>query len=101
MEQKNYIGRRKTSTARLYIQPGSGSFLVNDKPLDEYFQTQAHRNIAKLPLEVTETGDQFDIKITVKGGGVTGQSGAVQLALSRALDDHDEDFHSVLKENGL
>lgn len=101
MEQKNYIGRRKTSTARLYIQPGSGSFLVNNLSLDDYFQTQAHRNIAKLPLEVTETTGEFDIKITVKGGGITGQSGAVQLALARALNDHNEDFHAVLKEHSL
>ncbi len=101
MEQKNYIGRRKTSTARLYIQSGDGSFLINNKPLDDYFQTPAHRNIARLPLEVTETDGQFDIKITVKGGGITGQSGAVQLALSRALDDYNEDFHSLLKEKGL
>lgn len=101
MDQKNYIGRRKTSTARLYIQSGSGEFLVNDKPLDNYFKTQAHRNVARLPLKVTETGEQFDIKITVSGGGVTGQSGAVQLALARALDDYNEDFHSVLKERGL
>lgn len=101
MEQKNYIGRRKTSTARLYIKPGSGSFIVNNRTLDDYFQTQAHRNVAKLPLEVTETVGQFDIKITVKGGGITGQSGAVQLAIARALDDHDEKFHSILKEHSL
>lgn len=101
MEQKNYIGRRKTSTARLYIQSGSGSFEVNGKPLNDYFHTKARRNVARLPLEITETDDQFDIKITVKGGGMTGQSGAVQLALARALDDYNEDFHSALKERGL
>jgi small subunit ribosomal protein S9 len=101
MEQKNFIGRRKTSTARLYIQPGSGDFVVNDKPLDEYFNTQAHRNIAKLPLEVTESGEQFDIKITVRGGGITGQSGAIQHALARALDDHNEEWHDVLKAHDL
>ncbi len=101
MEQKNYIGRRKTSTARLYIQSGNGAFLVNNKPLDKYFKTQAHRNVARLPLKVTETNDTFDIKITVSGGGITGQSGAVQLALARALDDYDEEFHPLLKERGL
>lgn len=101
MEQKNYIGRRKTSTARLYIQSGSGEFLVNDRPLDDYFKTQAHRNVARLPLEVTDMDGKFDIKITVRGGGSTGQSGAVQLALARALDDYDEEFHSLLKEKGL
>lgn len=101
MEQKNFIGRRKTSTARLYIQPGSGNFIVNKKPLDEYFSTQAHRNVASLPLEVTETQDKFDIKVTVRGGGITGQSGAIQHALARALDDHDEEFHGTLKSHGL
>lgn len=101
MEQKNFIGRRKTSTARLYIQPGSGGFLVNGRNLDDYFATQAHRNIATLPLEVTETLGNFDIKVTVRGGGITGQSGAIQHALARALDDHDEEFHSILKTHDL
>lgn len=101
MEQKNFIGRRKTSTARLYIQPGSGGFLVNGRNLDDYFATQAHRNIATLPLEVTETEGNFDIKVTVRGGGITGQSGAIQHALARALDDHDEEFHSILKTHDL
>lgn len=101
MEQKNFIGRRKTSTARLYIQPGSGQFLVNNKELDDYFSTQAHRNIALLPLEVTESDGQFDIKVTVRGGGITGQSGAIQHALARALDDHNEEWHGVLKDHEL
>jgi small subunit ribosomal protein S9 len=101
MEQKNFIGRRKTSTARLYIQPGSGEFLVNKRPLEEYFCTKAHRNIATLPLEVTESDGQFDIKVTVRGGGITGQSGAIQHALARALDDHNEEWHDVLKAHDL
>lgn len=101
MEQKNFIGRRKTSTARLYIQPGSGEFVVNKRPLDEYFCTQAHRNIAKLPLDVTESDGQFDILVNVNGGGITGQSGAIQHALARALDDHDEEWHDVLKAHDL
>ena len=101
MEQKNFIGRRKTSTARLYIQPGSGEFMINKRELDNYFSTQAHRNVAKLPLEVTESMGQFDIKITVRGGGTTGQSGAIQHALARALDDHNEEWHDVLKAHDL
>lgn len=101
MEQKNFIGRRKTSTARLYIQPGNGNFLVNKRELDNYFSTQAHRNIAALPLVVTELDGTFDIKVTVSGGGITGQAGAIQHALARALDDHDEELHGVLKEHGL
>ncbi len=98
MEQKNFIGRRKTSTARLYIQPGTGEFSVNNRKLDDYFSMQAQRNLASLPLEVTETDDQFDIKVTVRGGGSTGQAGSIQHALARALDDHNEDFHTALKE---
>lgn len=101
MEQKNFIGRRKTATARLYIQPGGGNILVNNRPLDEYFSTQAHRNVATFPLELTETEGKFDIKVTVSGGGITGQAGAIQLAVARALDDHDEEFHSILKEHDL
>ncbi|MDZ7689677.1 MAG: 30S ribosomal protein S9 [Balneolaceae bacterium] len=95
MAQKNFIGRRKTSTARLYIQPGNGEFVVNDRELKDYFHTRAHRNLAFFPLELTEKEGTFDIKVTVRGGGMTGQSGAIQLALARALDDHDEDLHSI------
>lgn len=101
MEQKNFIGRRKTSTARLYIQPGNGEFVVNKRNLDDYFCTQAHRNIASFPLEITELEGKFDIKVNVSGGGITGQAGAIQHALARALDDHDEELHGVLKEHDL
>lgn len=101
MAKANYIGRRKTSTARLYIQEGKGSIVINGKPIDEYFKTQARINVAKLPIDVTEMEGKYDIKITVRGGGVTGQAGAVSLALARALDDLNEDVHDVLKENGL
>lgn len=101
MAQANYIGRRKTSTARLYIQEGKGSLVINGKPIDEFFKTQARINVAKLPLEVTELDGKYDIKVTVRGGGVTGQAGAVSLALARALDDLNDDVHNTLKENGL
>lgn len=101
MAQENYIGRRKTSTARLYIKAGSGQFVVNGSPIDEYFKTKARLNVALLPLTVTEKSGDYDVKVTVRGGGVTGQAGAVSLALARALDDLNEDVHSTLKENGL
>ncbi len=65
MAKANYIGRRKTSTARLYIKNGSGSFLVNGKPIEDYFSTKARLNIAKLPLTVTELDGEYDIKVTV------------------------------------
>lgn len=101
MAKANYIGRRKTSTARLYIQSGKGSFVINGQPIVEYFKTQARINVAKFPLEVTELNGKYDIKVTVRGGGVTGQAGAVSLALARALDDLNEDLHGTLKEHGL
>ena len=101
MAQENYIGRRKTSTARLYITDGSGNFIVNGTPIEDYFSTKARFNIAKLPLELTELDGKYDIKVTVRGGGVTGQAGAVSLALARAIDDLNEDKHGILKENGL
>lgn len=101
MPKANYIGRRKTSTARLYIEEGSGSFVVNGKPLEEHLNTQARVNLARLPLEVTELDGKYDIKVTVRGGGVTGHAGAISLALARALDDLNEDVHGVLKEHGL
>jgi len=101
MPKANYIGRRKTSTARLYIQPGKGEFLINGKPIEQYFDTQAKINVAKLPLEVTEKDGEYDIKVTVSGGGITGQSGAIQLALARAIDDLNEDVHTALKQKNL
>lgn len=101
MSQANYIGRRKTSTARLYIKPGKGEILVNNRPLESYFNSQAKINVATLPLEVTELEGSYDIKVTVRGGGTTGQAGAIQLALARALDDLNEDVHSKLKQHGL
>lgn len=101
MAQKNFIGRRKTSTARLYFRPGSGEFIINKRSLDDYFHTEAHQNVAKFPLDVTENVGKFDIKVTVRGGGMTGQAGAIQLALARALDDFDEDLHSTLKAHNL
>ena len=101
MALENYIGRRKTSTARLYIKDGKGEFIVNDQPIEEYFSTKARLNIAKFPLELTELDGKYDIKVTVRGGGVTGQAGAVSLALARAIDDLNDDKHGILKEHDL
>lgn len=101
MAQANYIGRRKTSTARLYIKPGTGSFLVNGTPIDEYLPSKAIINIALLPMAVTENEGNFDIKVTVRGGGKAGQAGAIQHALARAIDGETEESHTILKEHGL
>ncbi len=101
MAQENFIGRRKTSTARIYISEGKGNIVVNGKPIEEYFNTKARLNIAKLPLTVTELDGKYDVKVTVRGGGVTGQAGAVSLALARAIDSMNEGKHDILKQNGL
>ncbi len=101
MAQANYIGRRKTSTARLYIKPGKGEFLINNSPIEEYLPEKAVRNLALLPLSVTEMEGKYDIKVTVRGGGKSGQAGAIQHALARALDGENEELHSILKEHGL
>ena len=101
MAQANYIGRRKESTARLYIQPGSGSIVINKQPLEEYLPVKAIQNIALLPLNVTGLEGKYDIKITVRGGGKSGQAGAIQHALARAVDGETEEMHSILKEHGL
>lgn len=101
MSQANYIGRRKTSTARLYIKPGSGEFLVNRKKLEDYFNSIAHVNVATNPLRIAEMEGKYDIKVTVSGGEITGQAGAIRLALARALDDLNEGLRPVLKSHGL
>lgn len=101
MAHQNFIGRRKTSTARLYIREGKGEFIVNGKTFEEYFPTKARQNIAKLPLTVAEVEDKYDIKVTVKGGGITGQAGAISLAIARAIDSINDDKHDILKQHGL
>ncbi len=101
MAQANYLGRRKTSTARLYIKPGTGVFIVNNVPIEEYLPVKAMRNIALSPMHITEMDGQFDIKVTVRGGGKAGQAGAIQHALARAIDGEKEGMHSRLKEHGL
>lgn len=101
MAQANYIGRRKTSTARLYIKPGSGSFVVNGVPIEEYLPEKAIQNIALLAMSVTENEANFDVKVTVRGGGKAGQAGAIQHALARAIDGQTEGSHTILKEHGL
>lgn len=99
--QANYIGRRKTSTARLYIKPGTGSIVVNNTPIEEYLPSKAILKIALLPLAVTGLEGKYDIKITVRGGGKSGQAGAIQHALARAINGENEEMHSILKEHGL
>ena len=94
-------GRRKTSTARVYLSSGGGSILVNDLPLEEYFGREVARILVKQPIELVEMVDKFDLKIYVSGGGYFGQAGAIRHGLSRALVKYDESLKPVLKEAGF
>jgi small subunit ribosomal protein S9 len=93
-------GRRKTSTARVFITQGSGNIVVNDKSLDEYFGREVARMIVRQPLELVELVDKFDIKVTVKGGGSFGQAGAIRHGLTRALMSYDETLRGALRAAG-
>jgi small subunit ribosomal protein S9 len=101
MAQTNAIGRRKTSTARVYIKPGKGEIKVNNRAFTDYFPLLSHQNVVMQPLSVTEAEGKFDIVVTVRGGGFTGQAGAVQLGIARALDKFDGENHGKLKQLDL
>src|SRR5205809_1830121 len=94
-------GRRKTSTARVFLRPGTGSISVNHRTFDAFFPSEALRTQIRQPLILTETADKFDILATVAGGGVSGQAGAVKLGISRALVEYNGELRKKLKEEGL
>jgi len=94
-------GRRKTSTARVFLRPGSGAVSVNYKAFDQFFPTEALRTQIRQPLILTETSDKFDIVATVHGGGVTGQAGALRLGIARALVEYNGELRKPLKTEGL
>ena len=94
-------GRRKTSVARVFMTPGKGSITVNGKTLDEYLPLETLRMVVRSPLELTETLNQFDIKINVKGGGYTGQAGAMRHGITRALIEASADYRAALKAAGF
>jgi len=94
-------GRRKTSTARVFLRPGSGTITVNKKPVEAAFPTESQRLTIRLPLVVTETGERFDVLATTAGGGVVGQAGALRLGIARALVEFDEELRSSLRKAGL
>jgi small subunit ribosomal protein S9 len=100
-EQYYGTGRRKSSTARVFMQKGSGHIMVNERPLDEFFGRETARMIVRQPLEKLELVDNFDIKATVTGGGISGQAGAIRLGLSRALLEYDEELRKPLRAAGL
>ena len=94
-------GRRKTSTARVFLRPGSGTITVNKRPIETHFPGETQRLSIRLPLVVTETGDRFDVLATTAGGGVNGQAGAVRLGIARALLEYDAELRSALRKAGL
>jgi small subunit ribosomal protein S9 len=94
-------GRRKTSTARVFLRRGSGAIIVNKRPLDEYFGRETARMIVRQPLEKTDMSDSFDISVTVKGGGMSGQAGAIRHGITRALIEYDGELRSPLRRAGF
>jgi small subunit ribosomal protein S9 len=94
-------GRRKTSTARVYLRPGSGDIIVNRRPFDSYFPNEALRMIIRQPLSLTDTAGKFDILVNVDGGGTAGQAGAVRHGITRALMEFNADLRPTLKKAGL
>lgn len=94
-------GRRKTSTARVWLKPGKGAITVNERTLDEFFGRETGRMIVRQPLEVAQVTDKFDISVIVAGGGITGQAGAVRHGITRALMKYDESLRSPLRKAGF
>jgi small subunit ribosomal protein S9 len=100
--QQNYgTGRRKSSAARVFLRQGKGDITVNGKPLETFFGRETSRMIVRQPLELTENTEKFDINVTVSGGGMTGQAGAIRLGIARALIEYDEGLKSPLRKAGF
>ena len=100
-EQFYSTGRRKSSSARVYITPGTGSINVNSRPLDQYFGRETARMVVRQPLQVADALDKFDIEVFVKGGGGSGQAGAIRHGISRALICYDETLRKSLRQAGF
>lgn len=100
-EQHYSTGRRKTSTARVFLRKGSGDITVNKRPLDTYFGRETARMIVRQPLETTDLKDTFDIYVTVTGGGMNGQAGAIRHGITRALIAYDEQLRGPLRKAGF
>lgn len=95
------VGRRKTSTARVYLRPGSGTVTINRRSADEYFPLEWRRNNLNAPFEVTNTVGKFDVLVNTRGGGLTGQSEAIRLGIARALVEFDEELKKPLRDAGF
>jgi small subunit ribosomal protein S9 len=93
-------GRRKTSTARVFLQSGQGNITINKRPIEQYFGREVARMIVRQPLELVEMNDKFDVNVTVQGGGSFGQAGAIRHGITRALMDYDESLRPTLRGAG-
>jgi small subunit ribosomal protein S9 len=100
-ERQHAIGRRKTSAARVFLTLGSGNITVNDRPLDQFFGRETARMVVRQPLETAGMLDRVDIKVTVTGGGNTGQAGAIRHGIARALVRFDENLRSPMRRAGF
>jgi small subunit ribosomal protein S9 len=102
MPSTNYgTGRRKTSTARVFLKPGTGKITINERTIENFFGRETGRMIVRQPLEVTETVGRFDVDVTVAGGGITGQAGAIRQGITRALIEYDETLRRPLRAAGF
>ncbi len=102
MAQRYYAtGRRKTSVARVWMQEGSGQIVINSRPIEEYFRTESGRTVIQQPFEITGTVGKFDVMVNVKGGGTTGQAGAIRHGITRALMAYDATLRVPLKKAGF
>ncbi len=101
MKNTLFVGRRKTSVARAYIKPGTGQIKVNKDPIETYFPMEVSQQIVSLPFVVTENVGKYDAFINIRGGGISGQAGAAQLAIARALVSLDENLRTKLRSFGL
>ena len=99
---QNYgTGRRKSSTARVYLRKGDGKITINQRTIEDFFGRETARMIVRQPLELTKSTEMFDVNVTVAGGGITGQAGAIRLGISRALIEYDESLKSELRKAGF
>ena len=101
MERNYGTGRRKTSTARVFLSKGTGGIVVNGKPLDEYFSRETSRMVVRQPLELLDSVNAYDLYVTVAGGGISGQAGAIRHGITRALIEADETLKPALKAAGF
>jgi small subunit ribosomal protein S9 len=101
MEIINTIGRRKTSVARVYVKPGNGDVVVNNRDIKEYFLSDIHQTLVKQPLVATKVEGQYDVSVNVEGGGIKGQAEAIRLGIARALVELDPESKPVLRKEGF